>query len=80
MKLALTQQMAVNMDFAGVIWPEMILRRSGLETRRSYIECHATMVLAEPLAEQVCEDVGDDVFLACAIAANAKIVHLSCAT
>ena len=40
----------------------------------SYIEGHATMVFAEPLAEQVCEDADDDVFLACAIAANAKIV------
>ena len=40
----------------------------------SYIEGHATMVFAEPLAEQVCEDADDDVFLACAIAANATIV------
>ena len=40
----------------------------------SYIESHATMVFAEPLAEQVCEDADDDVFLACASAANAKIV------
>ena len=40
----------------------------------SYIESHATIVSAAPLASQVCEDVDDDVFLACAVAANAKIV------
>ena len=39
-----------------------------------YIENHATMVSAVPLATQVCEDADDDVFLACAIAACAKIV------
>lgn len=39
-----------------------------------YIEDHATMVSAVPLATQVCEDADDDVFLACAIAASAKIV------
>ena len=39
-----------------------------------YIEDHATMVSAVPLATQVCEDAEDDVFLACAVAANAKIV------
>ena len=39
-----------------------------------YIENHATMVSAVPLAAQVCEDADDDVFLACAVAANAKIV------
>ena len=39
-----------------------------------YIEDHATMVSAVPLATQVCEDADDDVFLACAIAACAKIV------
>ena len=40
----------------------------------SYIEEHATMVLAVPLAAQVCEDADDDVFLACAVSADAKIV------
>ena len=40
----------------------------------SYIENRATVVPAEPFAEQVCEDVDDDVFLACAVAANAKVV------
>ena len=40
----------------------------------SYIESRATMVSAAPLASQVCEDPDDDVFLACAVAANAKIV------
>ena len=40
----------------------------------SYIESRATMVSAAPLASQVCEDADDDVFLACAVAANAKIV------
>ena len=40
----------------------------------SYIESHATMVSAEPLDSQVCEDADDDVFLACAVAASAKIV------
>jgi predicted nucleic acid-binding protein len=39
-----------------------------------YMEDHATMVSAVPLATQVCEDADDDVFLACAIAACAKIV------
>ena len=39
-----------------------------------YIEGHATVVSAAPLATQVCEDADDDVFLACAAAANAKIV------
>ena len=39
-----------------------------------YIEDHATVVSAAPLATQVCEDADDDVFLACAAAANAKIV------
>lgn len=39
-----------------------------------YIEDNATMVPAVPLAAQVCEDVDDDVFLACAATANAKIV------
>lgn len=39
-----------------------------------YIEDHATVVSAVPLATQVCEDADDDVFLACAVAANAKIV------
>ena len=39
-----------------------------------YIEDNATMVPAVPLAAQVCEDTDDDVFLACAAAANAKIV------
>ena len=39
-----------------------------------YIEDHATMVSAAPLATQVCEDADDDVFLACAAAASAKIV------
>ena len=39
-----------------------------------YIEDHATMIYAEPLAVQVCEDVDDDVFLACAAASNAKVV------
>ena len=39
-----------------------------------YIEDHATVVSAAPLATQVCEDADDDVFLACAIAASAKIV------
>lgn len=40
----------------------------------SYIESHATMVFAAPFATPVCEDSDDDVFLACAAAANAKIV------
>lgn len=40
----------------------------------SYIEDHATVVSAVPLAAQVCEDADDDVFLACAVASNAKIV------
>ena len=40
----------------------------------SYIESRATMVSAEPLNSQVCEDADDDVFLACAVAAKAKIV------
>ncbi len=40
----------------------------------SYIESRATIVFAEPLASQVCEDVDDDVFLACAAASDAKIV------
>ena len=40
----------------------------------SYIESHATIVFAAPLVSQVCEDVDDDVFLACAAASNAKIV------
>ena len=39
-----------------------------------YIEDHATVVSAVPLAAPVCKDVDDDVFLACAVAANAKIV------
>ena len=39
-----------------------------------YIEDHATVVSAVPLATQVCEDADDDVFLACAVASNAKIV------
>lgn len=39
-----------------------------------YIEDHATVVSAVPLVTQVCEDADDDVFLACAVAANAKIV------
>ena len=39
-----------------------------------YIEEHAIVVSAAPLAAQVCEDANDDVFLACAVAANAKIV------
>ena len=54
----------------------MKVRFPSIATERwlSYIEDHATMVFAEPLAEQVCEDVDDDVFLACASAANAKIV------
>ena len=40
----------------------------------SYIEDHATLVCADSLAEQVCEDADDDVFLACAVAADAKII------
>ena len=32
------------------------------------------MVPAVPLVAQVCEDADDDVFLACAFTANAKIV------
>ena len=40
----------------------------------SYIESLATMVSAAPLVGQVCEDADDDVFLACAVAADAKIV------
>ena len=40
----------------------------------SYIEDHATLVCAAPLAEQVCEDADDDVFLACAVAADATII------
>lgn len=40
----------------------------------SYVESRATMVFAAPLEMQVCEDADDDVFLACAVAANAKIV------
>ena len=40
----------------------------------SYIEDHATVVSAVPLAAQVCEDADDDVFLACVVASNAKIV------
>ena len=39
-----------------------------------YIEEHATVVPAVPLVAQVCEDADDDVFLACAVTANAKIV------
>lgn len=39
-----------------------------------YIESHARIVKAHPLPNQVCEDADDDVFLACALAANAKIV------
>lgn len=39
-----------------------------------YIEDHATVVATVPLVEQVCEDADDDVFLACAVTANAKIV------
>ncbi len=39
-----------------------------------YIEDHATVVVTVPLVEQVCEDADDDVFLACAVTANAKIV------
>ena len=39
-----------------------------------YIEDHATVVSAVPLATQVCEDADDDVFLACAVGAHAKIV------
>ena len=34
----------------------------------------ADKVSAEPLNSQVCEDADDDVFLACAVAAKAKIV------
>ena len=47
-----------------------------VETERwmRYIEDHATVVSVAPLATQVCEDADDDVFLACADAANAKIV------
>ena len=44
------------------------------ESWMRYIEEHATVVSAVPLAAQVCEDADDDVFLACAAAANAKIV------
>lgn len=40
----------------------------------SYVEGHATMVQAVPLAAQVCEDADDDVFLACAVSADAKVV------
>ena len=40
----------------------------------SYIESHATMVFAAPLTTQVCEDGDDDVFLACATAAGARVV------
>ena len=39
-----------------------------------YIEEHATVVPAVPLVAQVCEDADDDVFLACAVTANAKDV------
>ena len=46
----------------------------GFEMWLSYIENHATMIDAEPIAVQVCEDADDDVFLACAAAANAKVV------
>ena len=47
-----------------------------VETERwmRYIEDHATVVSVASLATQVCEDADDDVFLACADAANAKIV------
>ena len=38
------------------------------------IEEHATVVPAVTLVAQVCEDADDDVFLACAVTANAKIV------
>ena len=44
------------------------------ESWMRYIEDHATVVSAGPLVTQVCEDADDDVFLACAVAANAKIV------
>ena len=40
----------------------------------SYIQEHATMTLAAPLEAQVCDDADDDVFLACAVSADAKIV------
>ena len=39
-----------------------------------YIERNATKVEAPRLAEQVCEDGDDDVFLACALASGSKIV------
>ena len=39
-----------------------------------YIERNATKVGAPMLAEQVCEDGDDDVFLACALASGSKIV------
>ena len=39
-----------------------------------YIERNATKVDAPRLDEQVCEDADDDIFLACALAAGAKVV------
>ena len=45
-----------------------------LEGWLSYIQEHATMTLAAPLEAQVCDDADDDVFLACAVSADAKIV------
>ena len=44
------------------------------ESWMCYIETHATVVYAVPLAAQVCEDADDDVFLACAESANATII------
>lgn len=39
-----------------------------------YIEQNARHVTAPPLPKQVCEDADDDVFLSCALAAEANIV------
>lgn len=45
-----------------------------LEPFLSLLATHAEIVLAPPLPEPVCEDSADDMFLACALAARAKVV------
>ena len=45
-----------------------------LEPFLTLLVTHAEVALAPPLPEQICDDPDDDKFLACAIAARARIV------
>lgn len=75
--------------FTLVLSPEIFeeYRRVGLELERqrselegliepvlALISTNATLVNARPLASQVCDDVDDDKFLACAIASRTRLI------